>query len=62
MLTGSAVYLQVNQYAALHGLQYGMITNLQWSWAFKMDGQNNVHLSQAFCHDASDPTVLQVCV
>ena len=47
--------------AAVHGMQYGMITNLLWSWVVVMDGHNNMRVSKAFRYDASKPTVLQVC-
>ncbi len=52
--------LQVNAYAAAHGIQYGMISNILWSWAFVMDGRNNMQISQALRYDAAYPTVLQV--
>jgi len=45
--------LQVNAYAAAHGIQYGMISNILWSWAFVMDGRNH-------SYDATHLTVLQV--
>ena len=37
--------LQVNGYAAKHGIKYGMISNLLWSWAYEMDGTNNMQIS-----------------
>ena len=52
--------LQVNAYAAAHGFQYGMISNILWSWAFVMDGRNNMQISQPLQYDAAHPTVLQV--
>ena len=52
--------LQVNAYAAAHGFQYGMISNILWSWAFVMDGRNNMQISQPLRYDAAHPTVLQV--
>ena len=55
------ICLQVNGYAAVHGMRYGMISNLLWSWVFVMDGCNNMRVSKAFRYDASAPTVLQVC-
>ncbi|KAL3141581.1 hypothetical protein ABBQ32_004824 [Trebouxia sp. C0010 RCD-2024] len=55
-----AVVAQVNAYAAAHGIQYGMISNILWSWAFVMDGRNNMQISQPLRYDATHPTVLQV--
>ncbi|KAL3138695.1 hypothetical protein ABBQ32_006449 [Trebouxia sp. C0010 RCD-2024] len=55
-----AVVVQVNAYAAAHGIQYGMISNILWSWAFIMDGRNSMQISQPFRYDATHPTVLQV--
>ncbi len=52
--------LQVNAHAAAHGIQYGMISNILWSWAFVMDGRNNMQISQPLRYDAAYPTVLQV--
>ena len=52
--------LQVNAYAAAHGIKYGMISNLLWSWALVMDGRNHMQISQPLRYDASNPTVLQV--
>ncbi len=54
------IVLQVNGYAAAHGIRYGMISNTLWSWVFWMDGRNNMSISKAFRYDATDPTVLQV--
>ncbi|KAL3141622.1 hypothetical protein ABBQ32_004859 [Trebouxia sp. C0010 RCD-2024] len=55
-----AVVAQVNAYAAAHGIQYGMISNILWSWAFVMDGRNSMQISQPLRYDATHPTVLQV--
>lgn len=52
--------LQVNGYAGIHGIRYGMISNGLWSWVFRNDGCNNMSLSQAFRYDATTPTVLEV--
>ncbi len=52
--------LQVNGYAAAHGIRCGMISNTLWSWVFWMDGCNNMSMSKAFRYDATNPTVLQV--
>ena len=53
--------LQVNGHTAAHGIKYGMISNILWSWAFVMDGKNHMQISQPFRYDATSPTVLQVC-
>ena len=53
--------LQVNGYAAAHGIRYGMISNILWSRVIWMDGCNNMSISKAFHYDATNPTVLQVC-
>ncbi|DBB06984.1 TPA: hypothetical protein ACH3X1_011576 [Trebouxia sp. C0004] len=37
-----------------------MISNILWSWAFVMDGRNNMQMSQPLRYDAAHPTVLQV--
>ena len=42
-------------------MEYGMITNLLWSWVFVRDGCNNMKVSAAFRYDAKRPTILQVC-
>lgn len=55
-----AVIAQVNGYAAAHGIQYGMISNLLWSWVFVMDGCNNMKVSAAFQYNAMHPTILQI--
>lgn len=55
-----AVIAQVNGYAAAHGIQYGMISNLLWSWVLIMDGCNNMKVSAAFRYDAMQPTILQI--
>ena len=55
-------WLQVNAYAAAHGIQYGMISNILWSWAFVMDGTNSMQISQPLRYDATHPTVLRVCL
>ncbi len=55
-------WLQVKAYAAARGIQYGMISNILWSWAFVMDGNNNMQISQPLRYDATHPTVLQVCL
>ena len=60
MILWSCRCWQVNGYAAAHGMRYGMITNLLWSWVFVMDGCNNMKVSAAYRYDAIQPTILQV--
>ena len=50
----------MNAFTAVHGIWYGMITNVLWSWAFVMDGKNGMQISQPLRYDAEHPTVLQV--
>lgn len=55
-------HLQVNRHASVHGMQYGMISNILWSCgAFVMAGHNSMKILQPLRYDQTRPSVLQVC-